>query len=176
MTLFPSRTTISYNHKYQKCFCELNSKPCRRSDYVRRVMHTEFAWAALQDLVFLADLGTHQTHPTAAIIFQRLTFIVYMELVKSVMQLKVQLYVLRIIVYFLESSFLFTKHPGQRGMIGSLWQCKSCTVATVIWLYFGHTLEMPAVKAKGLKRLKIHSKDRGTFSNNVKRPRSPKMM
>lgn len=83
-------------------------------------MHTEFAWAALQDLAFLADLGTHQTHPTAAIIFQRSTFIVYTELVKFVMQLKVQLYVLRIIVYFLKSSFLFTKHPGQRGMIGSL--------------------------------------------------------
>lgn len=57
-------------------------------------MHTEFAWAALQDLAFLADLGTHQTHPTAAIIFQRSTFIVYTELVKFVMQLKVQLYVL----------------------------------------------------------------------------------
>lgn len=175
MTRFPSRTTISYNHKYQKCFCKLNSKLCGRSDCAWTVMYTEFAGAALQDLAFPADRGTHQAHPTAAIIFQRQKCIVYTELVKFVMQLRDHLYLLRIIVYFLEPSFLFTKRPEQRGMTGSLRQCKLCMVATVIWLYFEHTLEMPAVKAKGLKRLKIHSKDGGTFSNNVKRPRNPKM-
>lgn len=46
----------------------------------------------------------------------------------------------------------------------------------VCWLYFERTFEKPAVKAKGLKRLKIHSKDGGSFSNNVRKPSNPKMV
>lgn len=86
--LFPSRATLHYDHKYQKCFSKLNSKLCR-SSYTRRGLHTVFAGAALQDLMVLADLGTHQTHPTAAIIFQRSKFIVDTELVKFMMHLRV---------------------------------------------------------------------------------------
>jgi len=82
--LFPSRATLYYYHKYGKCFSKLNSKLCRRSYYIRRVIHTVFAGAALQDLTVLADLGAHQTHPAAAIIFHRLKFIEHTELVKFV--------------------------------------------------------------------------------------------
>lgn len=68
---------IYYDHKDQKCFGKLNSKSWRSHYYTRRVMHMVFAKSALQDLTVLANLGTHQTHPTAVIIFQRSKFIVY---------------------------------------------------------------------------------------------------
>lgn len=49
-------------------------------------------------------------------------------------------------------------------------------VFVMLWLCFECTFEKPAVKAKGLKRFKIHSRDSGSFSNSVKEPSNPKTM